>query len=209
MITKTYNKKRGFDPQWWFLIAFILAVLIINVFNCSGQYIEISHRNDACENYETAVVTAYYPTNVYSMSLYLYYDYYSWNLVSVARSDVFIDGFLLDSIYSDRWVFSWYSLHPLAYSDTLFTLVFQRIGNFGGGDLEWSVSPGGCEITDFNANPISCYFIDGWLRCLAGCQELTSQKLTSQKLTSRKFIKDGKLFIERDGVIFDVYGREY
>jgi hypothetical protein len=167
IIPKTYNKTKRLDPRWWMLIAFIIFVLIINWTNCSGQWFEISHRSDACENYESAVVTANYPAQVYSMSLVMFYDSLNWQLVSVCRSDVFIDGFLIDSVHPNKWKFSWYSLHPLPMQDTLFSFVFMRKSYLGGGDLEWSVAPGECEITDFNATPYQCVFIDGWLRCLS------------------------------------------
>jgi len=171
----TYRSKR-INPQMLFFFAFILLFMFVIWQNCKGQYFEITKHYDACENYENAYITGYYPGDVHSISWEVFYDSCNWELKVVCRSDVFINGFLLDSIYDNRYVFSWFSIDPLPCSDTLLQFIFLRKGYIGGGEIEWDVE---CEITDFNAVIIPAQYNSGWLRCFVGIDEKTIRKTSS------------------------------
>ena len=164
MINKTYNK----DP-YDYTIIYILVILFLVIFglimwdNCTGQTLSIDQRVDACNGIERAYIIADYPADVHAVSLIVNYDSIYWNLIAVTKSDVFIDGLWFDSVYTRKWIFSWWSLSPLQQTDTLFSLVFESTGIYGWGDVYWDFF--NCEIADFNGIEIPFQYIDGWLRC--------------------------------------------
>lgn len=160
-----YKKQRPISP-YYVVLVIIIWIFIVN--KCEGQcFFELEKRDDGCENYEKIYLIGDYYYDIYSVSWEIFYDSCNWDCIGIGRSDIWIDGYYLDSIYKNKIVVSWFNLMPLVQDDTLLCFYFRRKGYIGGGDLEWSADVGRCQVTDYNGYIIAAVYEDGWLRCIS------------------------------------------
>ena len=198
----SYNKLKQIDPRWIILLIMILTVFFVNWYESKAQYFEIDKRNNACENMETAYVRGYYFDNVHTISWTIFYDSCNWNLISVGKNDVLIDGQYVEMIHPNRYAFSWISFYPLQYSDTLLSLLFERKGYIGGGEIEWSTDTAfACQISDYNAIPIPAVYSSGYLRCLT-----SGIKNNISKIKSYKYIYNNQYYIRKKDKVYKLTG---
>ena len=217
MINKTYQKDKRIDPRIFFLIAMILLFILLSWDNCSGQInVYLSHTNDACENYNSVFVHADMPNNVHTISWEFYFNPLEQEFAGISfAAQAFIITHPGVSLYyyvtSNSVRISWVSIFdPLqkAPTDTLIGICFRKLGNYS--LLEWNHSdPNYLEISDKDGIPIdSVYYFDGSIECSTTGISQAYENPTKTRPNPTKYFKDGKIYIERNGNIYNLNGKK-
>lgn len=168
------------NPKYikWIILAAIAIVSIVSYHICNGQnWIKLSQRYDICENVESIYITGNYPDSVYSLSWAFFFTHNYWEYLGYDAHDSIKNNGLFYFYYcpyvppnscdSNKIKISWFNVNDNLYqTDTLFRIDFKiKSNNYV--PLEWSADTvEELVITDFNAIPIPCTYINGWGTCI-------------------------------------------
>jgi len=212
MINRTYTKDKRIDPRIFFLIAMILLFAFFSWQNCSGQTnIYLSTTTNACEDYNSAYIFANMPNNVHSISWEFYFNPLEQEFSGISFADIMLlpnpAGIsLYYNVLANSIRISWVSVFtPLPITkDTLVGICFHKLGNYS--LLEWNHSnPNYLDITDKDGITIdSVYYFDGSIECVTS----SIRELQIKENKPTKYFKDGKVYIERNGIIYNLNGQQ-
>ena len=214
MINQTYNKPPDPHMPIWLklLIAAMLILLLSSLYDIAyGQTnVYLSNTYDACEDYNSVYVHADMPNNVHTISWEFYFNPLEQEFFGISfAAQAFIITNPGVSLYyfvtSNSIRISWVSVFdPLqkAPTDTIIGICFRKIGNYS--LLEWNHSdPNYLEITDKDGIPIdSVYYFDGSIECITS--SIRELQIANNKPI--KYFKNGKIYIERNGSIYNLNG---
>jgi len=210
MINRTYTKDKRIDPRIFFLIAMILLFAFFSWQNCSGQTnIYLSTTTNACEDYNSAYIFANMPNNVHSISWEFYFNPLEQEFSGISFADIMLlpnpAGIsLYYNVLANSIRISWVSVFtPLPITkDTLVGICFERNGYDTG--LRWSLDSTFREITDDNGIKIPLSYVNGYLNCVTS----SIRDLQIKENKPIKYFKDGRIYIEHNGNIYNLNGQK-